>query len=87
MIDIASTTIDSLNLYRDVFSYELKEANTLLYGKDARDQIAWTSQDVPVASGLRLLFQKFVGLIGYSREDYLLGPVHSGTRSRKKELA
>jgi len=80
VIDIESTTINNLNLYPDIFSYELKKASTLLYGKDVRVQIAWTSQDVSLASGLRLLFQKFVGLIGHFREEYLSGSIDSAAR-------
>jgi hypothetical protein len=76
VVDIAPATLNSVNLYPDIFSYELKEASKVLYGKDIRNQFAVTAEDVSVASGLRLLFQKMVGLIGHFRNEYLAGHIN-----------
>jgi hypothetical protein len=80
VIDVESTTIGNLNLNPDIFGYELKEASTLLYGKDVRNQITLTPEHVRVEHGLRLLFLKMVGLVGHFPGDYLAGQIDPAAR-------
>jgi hypothetical protein len=58
-------------VYRDIWFYDLKVASHLLYGEDVRHLIPWDNKDIPVSSGLRLLFEKIDGLLGVFSSTYL----------------
>jgi hypothetical protein len=72
VVDIKFLTEKDL-IYRDIWFYDLKVASHILYGEDVRHLIPWNSKDVPLSSGLRLLFEKICGLIGVFPSAYLEG--------------
>jgi hypothetical protein len=58
-------------IYPDIYFYDLKAASQVLWGEDLRNVNPWTKQDVPLSSGLRLLFEKVTGLLGYFNVKYV----------------
>ena len=58
-IDISATTLDRINLFPDISTYDLK-VGQIVYGDDIRLKIKWTEKDIPLRSGARLLFQKLI---------------------------
>jgi hypothetical protein len=65
VVDLSYTSLSNLQAFPDISIYELKASGSLLYGEDIRSQIPWQPQDIPIASGIRLLFEKMTGLIGH----------------------
>ena len=51
-------------IFPDIYFYDLKAGSQLLWGEDIRSLIPWNKKDVPLSSGLRLLFEKVAGLLG-----------------------
>jgi hypothetical protein len=51
-------------IYPDIWFYDLKAASQLLYGEDVRNLIPWSKNNIPLSSGLRILFEKVCGLLG-----------------------
>jgi hypothetical protein len=62
-IDINATTLKNINLFPDIMTYDLKQSK-VVYGQDLRSEIKWDSKDIPLRSGVRLLFQKATALVG-----------------------
>lgn len=58
-------------IYPDIWFYDLKAASQLLYGEDVRNLIPWSKKDIPLSSGLRILFEKVCGLLGVFSYSYL----------------
>jgi hypothetical protein len=59
-------------IYPDIWFYDLKAASQLLYGEDLRTSISWGKEEIPLSSGLRILFEKASGLLGvFSYADCL----------------
>jgi hypothetical protein len=58
-------------IYPDIKFYDLKAASQVLWGEDIRSLNPWTKKDVPISSGLRLLFEKVTGLLGYFNINYI----------------
>ena len=58
-------------IYPDIKFYDLKAASQVLWGEDLRGVNPFTKKDVPISSGLRLLFEKVTGLLGYFNVNYL----------------
>ncbi len=50
-------------IYPDIWFYDLKTASKLLYGEDIRNSISCSKDEIPLSSGLRILFEKVAGLI------------------------
>lgn len=73
-IDISTTTLDNINIFPDVITYDLKNSK-VLYGEDVRPKIRWNAGDIPLRSGARLLFQKATALIGVFSSSYLSGEI------------
>ncbi len=69
-IDISTTTLDNINIFPDVMTYDLKNSR-VVYGEDIREKIRWNANDIPLRSGTRLLFQKSTALIGVLSRNYL----------------
>lgn len=69
-IDISATTLERINLFPDISTYDLK-AGQVVYGDDIRSKIKWAEKDIPLRSGARLLFQKLTALIGTFSLEYL----------------
>jgi hypothetical protein len=69
-ITVYQTTIENINSYANIGSYEIKTSSRLLYGKEIRDQIPLTINDIPVASGFHFLFQKSIGLLSHFSTKY-----------------
>ena len=69
-IDISTTSLDNINIFPDVMTYDLKNSK-VVYGEDVRKQIRWNAKDIPLRSGARLLFQKSTALIGVLSSNYL----------------
>ena len=72
MIDLKFLRKDDL-IYPDIYFYDLKAASQILWGEDVRGLIPWTKNDVPLSSGLRLLFEKVSGLLGHFSIAYMQG--------------
>lgn len=62
-LDIHATTIENLNSYPDVVTFDLKESH-VVYGHDIRNDIMIESDTIPLRSGARMLFQKSTALVG-----------------------
>jgi len=60
-------------IYPDIYFYDLKAASQILWGEDVRSLIPWTKNDVPLSSGLRILFEKVCGLLGHFSIAYVQG--------------
>jgi len=60
-------------IYPDIYFYDLKAASQILWGEDVRRLVPWTKNDVPLSSGLRLLFEKVCGLLGHFSIAYMQG--------------
>lgn len=58
-------------IYPDIYFYDIKAASQVLWGEDVRGLNPWTKKDVPLSSGLRVLYEKVTGLLGYFSADYL----------------
>jgi hypothetical protein len=58
-------------IYPDIYFYDIKTASQVLWGEDLREINPWTKKDVPLSSGLRLLFEKVTGLLGYFNVTYV----------------
>ena len=69
-IDISTTSLDNINIFPDVMTYDLKNSK-VVYGEDIRKKIRWNAEDIPLRSGARLLFQKSTALIGVLPSNYL----------------
>ena len=69
-------------IYPDIWFYDLKAASQLLYGEDIRNRIPWSKKDIPLSSGLRILFEKMCGLLGIVSYDYLKAKKHSEEKKR-----
>jgi predicted nucleotidyltransferase len=70
VVDIAFLTPWHLRFIHDIAMYELKVGSRLLYGTDVRRLIPLKPSDVPLSSGLRLLFEKITGLVGTFKAEY-----------------
>jgi len=45
-------------IYPDIWFYDLKAASQLLYGEEVRNLVPWGKKDIPLSSGLRILFER-----------------------------
>jgi hypothetical protein len=81
VVDLSFTKLSNLKSFPDISIYELKTTGSLLYGQDTRKDIPWRPEDIPIASGCRLLFEKMTGLIGHFPENFGVG-----MSERSKEL-
>jgi len=79
VVDIMFNTKNSLTS-PDISDYELKAASSILYGEDIRNLNPWGYDDIPLSSGLRLLFEKATGLIGQFSYNYLRSVELEGPR-------
>lgn len=70
-IDLNATTLDRCNMLPDITTYEAKVASHALFGKDIRDKINIKSENIPLRSGARILFQKGISLIGQFSTTYI----------------
>ena len=50
-------------IYPDIWFYDLKTASKLLHGEDIRNSMSCSREEIPLSSGLRILFEKVAGLI------------------------
>src|SRR5947209_2267716 len=50
---------------RDLRAYDLLHASTMIVGIDYSHELAFPADDIPLVNGLRLLYQKMVGLVGH----------------------
>ncbi len=82
MVDLKFFRKDDL-IYPDIYFYDLKAASQVLWGEDVRSLVPWTNKDVPLSSGLRLLFEKVTGLLGHFSIIYVQGatPTHQERES------
>jgi len=48
-------------IYPDIWFYDLKSSSKLLYGEDTRTLIPGNGKELPLSSGLRILFEKISG--------------------------
>jgi len=62
-------------IYPDIYFYDLKAGSQILWGEDVRGLVPWTKKDVPLSSGLRLLFEKVTGLLGHFSIDFVHGKI------------
>lgn len=76
-IDLRYLQINNIN-FPDIWFYDLKTA-TILYGKDIREYITYNSEDIPLSSGLRLLFEKVTGLLGHFKYRMLYSDLGRNT--------
>ena len=58
-------------IYPDIKFYDMKAASQVLWGEDIRGINPFTKKDVPISSGLRVLFEKVIGLLGYFSINYV----------------
>jgi len=58
-------------IYPDIWFYDLKVASQLLYGEEVRNLIPWGKKDLPLSSGLRILFERVTALLGNFSYSYL----------------
>jgi len=79
-ISILPITIDYLRHLGDIKAYEIKKASKIVYGKDVRNEIKISRDDIPLSSGSRFLFNKAVGLLKRFSAEYLQTP--PGKRER-----
>jgi hypothetical protein len=70
IVDVGYIPTDNLKLYPDISTYEIKVASRLLYGRDTRNLIPWTVEDIPLSSGFRFLMEKVITLIRIFPADY-----------------
>jgi len=68
----------------DIWDYDFRAASQLLYGEDVRKMFRFQAQDIPLSSGLKLLFEKITGLIGHFRCEYLED--RSPSRQQRKAI-
>jgi len=68
---ITQTTLSDINALPLLKFYELKEASTLLWGKDIRDGINLKFEDVSTYNGILILFSKIEGLLGLVKMNSL----------------
>lgn len=68
---ITQVTLKDINAFPLLKFYELKEASTLLWGKDIRDSIHLSFEDVSAYNGILILFSKVEGLMGLLDIDAL----------------
>jgi predicted nucleotidyltransferase len=61
---ITQATLSDINALPLLKFYELKEASTLLWGKDIRESINLKFEDVSAYNGILILFSKIEGLLG-----------------------
>lgn len=83
MIDLKFLRKDDL-IYPDIYFCDLKATSQILWGEDVRGLVPWTKYDVPLSSGLRLLFEKVSGLLGHFSVVYLQGK--TPTNQEKESL-
>jgi len=50
-------------IFPDIWFYDLKVASKLLYGEDIREQIHSSKKEIPLSSGIRILFEKITGFL------------------------
>jgi len=79
-VDLRYLTKDNIN-YPDIWFVDLKNS-TLLYGKDIRSYITYDSLDIPLSSGLRLVFEKITGLLGHFEYRLLYKDIDENARMR-----
>jgi len=72
--DIKATTLESINSFPDIFTYDLKKCK-IIYGEDVRSKIKWNLEDIPLRTNARALFQKAIALIGAFHVEYLDGEI------------
>jgi len=70
VVDVGFLTPWHLKFIPDIAIYELKVGSHLLYGTDVRHLIPLKHSEVPLSSGLRLLFEKMTGLVGTFLAEY-----------------
>jgi len=63
------------SLVPDMFTFELKSASRVIWGKDLRDQILHEKKDVPLSAGLNTLFLEMLALITNFEPEYLSGKI------------
>lgn len=81
VIDVKFMKKKDLN-YPDIWFCDLKYNGRILFGEDVRELISYDTKDVPLSSGLRLLFEKTTGLIGHFNYKYIYNP-NGGTERRE----
>lgn len=68
--------------------YEIKNASTVIYGKDYRHLIPdYDLKDIPIAEGFRFLLNRMALLVEYFSTDYLNGKITYGEYKGLKYLA
>jgi len=58
-------------IYPDIWFCDLKAASQLLHGEEVRNLIPWGKEDIPLSSGLRILFERVAALLGNFSYSYL----------------
>ncbi|MCC7551737.1 MAG: hypothetical protein KO316_09685 [Methanobacterium sp.] len=71
VVDIQFRNRKFLEFLPDIATVDLKKASYLLFGESINESIPWNADDIPVTSGLRLLFEKMTGLIGHFSMEYI----------------
>lgn len=79
-IDLRYLQINRIN-FPDIWFYDLK-SSTLIYGKDIKEQILYNAEDIPLSSGLRLLFEKVTGLLGHFEYKMLYNEIERDAKLR-----
>lgn len=78
-IDLKFINKNNIN-YPDIWFYDLKNS-LVLYGEDITRHITYNSNDIPLSSGMRLLFEKVTGLLGHFNYYMLYKGVNGDQRT------
>jgi hypothetical protein len=70
-------------LLPDVSTIDLKKASKVIFGEDPRQRIPFDCKDIPISSGIVLLFNKVVGMLEQVDASFLSGEIY---RSRTEAL-
>lgn len=74
VISIDQTTPNNLSHSCHIAAYEIKTGSKILYGEDTRESILLSSDQIPLANALHVLFMKTVGFLGQLSSRYLQNP-------------
>jgi len=74
VISILQTTPNNLSYSSHIAAYEIKTGSKILYGEDTPESILLSSDQIPMANALHVLFMKTVGFLGQLSSEYLQNP-------------
>lgn len=74
VITIEQTVVENLRTFAHIAVYDIKMGSQLLFGRDIRNEIPLSIEDIPSSSELHVLFMKTIGLLGQFSSTYLINP-------------